>query len=186
MGSTTGMSTSAQRKAPEPDIAAAAAAAATSAREKERARRRRRAGMRGYGDEYMDMNVQVEPDWGDPSGVGVPPAGGASRSRRPWRRIGAPKIWDSPARHARRPSLRRLGWPRWPATSLAAGRQSLWCRAPGRPNSGRLVRGSTPLIITLKMIIIFSRLHCLAGSAENRPPSIRNMLISATGTGAES
>jgi PPE-repeat protein len=23
--------------------------------------------MRGYGDEYMDMNVGVEPDWGDPS-----------------------------------------------------------------------------------------------------------------------
>jgi PPE-repeat protein len=68
MGSGTGMSTSAQRKAPEPDIAAAAAAAAASARETERARRRRRAGMRGYGDEYMDMNVEVEPDWGDRSG----------------------------------------------------------------------------------------------------------------------
>ena len=24
--------------------------------------------MRGYGDEYMDMNVQVDPDWGDPTG----------------------------------------------------------------------------------------------------------------------
>jgi PPE-repeat protein len=69
MGSSSGMSAGARRKAPEPDIAAAAAAAAASAREKERARRRRRAGMRGYGDEYMDMNVEVEPDWGDPSGV---------------------------------------------------------------------------------------------------------------------
>ncbi|HUH68030.1 MAG TPA: hypothetical protein VLZ05_03620 [Mycobacterium sp.] len=66
VGSSTGMSASAQRKAPEPDIAATAAAAAASAREKERARRRRRAGMRGYGDEYMDMNVEVEPDWGEP------------------------------------------------------------------------------------------------------------------------
>ena len=68
MGASTGMGSSAQRKTSEPDIAAAAAAAGASAREKERARRRRRTGMRGYGDEYMDMNVEVEPDWGDPSG----------------------------------------------------------------------------------------------------------------------
>ena len=33
-----------------------------------RRRRRRRAGMRGYGDEYMDMNVEVDPDWVTPSG----------------------------------------------------------------------------------------------------------------------
>jgi PPE-repeat protein len=69
IGSDTGMSVGAQRKAPEPDIAAAAAAAGVSAREKQRARRRRRAGMRGYGDEFMDMNVEVDPDWGDPSGA---------------------------------------------------------------------------------------------------------------------
>jgi PPE-repeat protein len=25
--------------------------------------------MRGYGDEYMDMNVEVEPQWGDVSGA---------------------------------------------------------------------------------------------------------------------
>jgi PPE-repeat protein len=68
MGAGTGMSNSAQRKAHEPDIAAAIAAAGASAREKQRARRRRRTGMRGYGDEFMDMNVEVEPDWGDPSG----------------------------------------------------------------------------------------------------------------------
>ena len=68
MGSSTGMSTSAQRKAPEPDIAAAAAAAGASAREKQKVRRRLRTGMRGYGDEFMDMNVEVEPDWGHPSG----------------------------------------------------------------------------------------------------------------------
>jgi PPE-repeat protein len=70
VGAATGVSSSAKRKAPEPDIAAAAAAAGASARERERARRRRRAGMRGYGDEFMDMNVEVEPDWGDPSGEG--------------------------------------------------------------------------------------------------------------------
>ncbi|MGH3523611.1 MAG: hypothetical protein ACRDU4_12510, partial [Mycobacterium sp.] len=33
-----------------------------------RARRRRRAGLRGYGDEFMDMDVQVDPDWGEPPG----------------------------------------------------------------------------------------------------------------------
>jgi PPE-repeat protein len=62
------MSTGAQRKALEPDIAAAAAVAVAAAQQKKRARRRLRAGMRGYGDEFMDMNVGVEPDWGDPSG----------------------------------------------------------------------------------------------------------------------
>ncbi len=68
VGAGTGMSTGAQRKAPEPDIAVAVAAAGASTQEKKRARRRLRAGMRGYGDEFMDMNVEVEPDWGDPSG----------------------------------------------------------------------------------------------------------------------
>jgi PPE-repeat protein len=63
------MSSSAQRKASEPDSAAAVAAAAASAREKQRARRRRRAGLRGYGDEFMDMNVEVDPDWGSPPGA---------------------------------------------------------------------------------------------------------------------
>jgi PPE-repeat protein len=61
-------SSSAKRKAPEPDIAAAAAAAA--AREAARARRRQRARVRqrGYGDEFMDMNHDVDPDWGTPPG----------------------------------------------------------------------------------------------------------------------
>jgi PPE-repeat protein len=45
-----------------PEIAAVAAAAAVPRR------RRRRATMRGYGDEYMDMNVAVDPDWGTPQG----------------------------------------------------------------------------------------------------------------------
>lgn len=41
-----------------PEVAAAAAAAA-----QRRRRRRRPTGMRGYGHEYMDMNVEVPPDW---------------------------------------------------------------------------------------------------------------------------
>jgi PPE-repeat protein len=59
----TSASSSAKKKAPEPEAAAAAAAAA---REAARARRRRRAGLRGYSDEFMDMNVEVDPDWGGP------------------------------------------------------------------------------------------------------------------------
>ncbi|KLO34233.1 hypothetical protein ABW17_26660 [Mycobacterium nebraskense] len=58
-------SSSAKRKAPEPDSAAAAAAAA--ARAQARARRRRRATQRDYGDEFADMNVDVDPDWGTPA-----------------------------------------------------------------------------------------------------------------------
>ncbi|WP_242670386.1 PPE family protein [Mycobacterium decipiens] len=60
-------SASAKRKAPEPDSAAVAAAAA--ARDQARARRRRRAAQRGYGDEFMDMNVGVDPDWSAPPGA---------------------------------------------------------------------------------------------------------------------
>ena len=66
IGSGSGMSSSAsasaKRKAPEPDSAAVAAAAA--AREQARARRRRHATRRGYGDEFADMDVEVDPDWG--------------------------------------------------------------------------------------------------------------------------
>jgi PPE-repeat protein len=65
-GMSTSASASAKRKAPEPDAAAAVAAAA--AREQARARRRRRARQRGYADEFMDMNVEVDPDWGAPPG----------------------------------------------------------------------------------------------------------------------
>jgi PPE-repeat protein len=61
----TSASSSARRKAPEPDAAAAAAAA--TARGAAGARRRRRARQRSYGDEFMDMNVEVDPDWGGPS-----------------------------------------------------------------------------------------------------------------------
>jgi PPE-repeat protein len=44
-----------------PEAAAAGAAAMASAR----SRRRRRKKQRGYGDEYADMNIDVDPDWGD-------------------------------------------------------------------------------------------------------------------------
>jgi PPE-repeat protein len=60
----TSASSSAKRKAPQPDTAAAAAAA----REQARARRRLRAKQRGYGDEFMDMDIEVDPDWGAPPG----------------------------------------------------------------------------------------------------------------------
>lgn len=67
MGTGSGMSasagSSAKRKAPEPDSAAAAAAAAARTRRAARARRRKRTTDRGYGDEFMDMNVGVDPDW---------------------------------------------------------------------------------------------------------------------------
>ncbi|OMC48885.1 PPE family protein [Mycobacterium sp. IS-1264] len=60
IGTDTGLSTSARRKAPEPDTASAAAAAAASARGERRARRRRRATMddhyRGY--EFMDLDSE--------------------------------------------------------------------------------------------------------------------------------
>jgi PPE-repeat protein len=45
---------------------AAAPAAAVSARERARGRRRRQAVQRGHGDEFMDMNIEVDPNWGTP------------------------------------------------------------------------------------------------------------------------
>ncbi|ARG93358.1 PPE family protein [Mycobacterium kansasii] len=58
-GMSSSAAASAKKKAPEPDSAAAAATAA--AREQARRRRRRSAALRGYGDEFMD--VEVSPDW---------------------------------------------------------------------------------------------------------------------------
>jgi PPE-repeat protein len=49
------------RGASKAPAAAVAAAAAVQ-------RRRGRARLRGYGDEYMDMKVEVDPDWGAPPG----------------------------------------------------------------------------------------------------------------------
>jgi hypothetical protein len=77
MGAGTGMSTSAQRKAREPEIAAVAAPSAASAREKERARRRRRAAMNehhhGYRYEFLDLDSDAGPP---PSTVASDQSGG--------------------------------------------------------------------------------------------------------------
>ncbi|BBZ14073.1 hypothetical protein MBRA_42680 [Mycobacterium branderi] len=64
-GMPTSASSSAKRKAPESDSAAAAAAAGS--REQARARRRRRAKQSESGDKYMDMNVELDPDWDGPT-----------------------------------------------------------------------------------------------------------------------
>jgi len=53
-----------KKKAAEPFAAAAVAAAA---REKGRSRRRRRAGIRGYAHEFMEMNINVDPDRSGPA-----------------------------------------------------------------------------------------------------------------------
>ena len=50
-------------KAPASYIPAAAAVGAVG-RDKARARRRRRAELRDHADEFADMNVEVDPDWG--------------------------------------------------------------------------------------------------------------------------
>ncbi len=42
-------------------------AAGASSRQQTRARRRRRAEMRGHADEFADMNIGVDPDWGVPT-----------------------------------------------------------------------------------------------------------------------
>jgi len=76
----------AKRKAPEPDSAAAVAAAAV--RGQRQARRRRRAIVRDHGDEFADMNIEVNPDWdappdGEPlaSSEGAAPFGLAGTAR---------------------------------------------------------------------------------------------------------
>jgi PPE-repeat protein len=69
IGAGSGMAGSAgaggKNKAAEPS---AAAAAATAARGEVRSRRRRRAGMRGHAHEFMDMNIDVNPDWAETPG----------------------------------------------------------------------------------------------------------------------
>ncbi len=60
-GMSAGAASSAKRKTPEAESAAAVAAAA--AREQARARRRRRATQDDYRDKFMDMDVEVDPDW---------------------------------------------------------------------------------------------------------------------------
>ncbi|CDO86575.1 PPE family protein [Mycobacterium triplex] len=65
IGTGSGMSSGARRKAPEPDAAAVAAAAAAAAQQKRQARRRRRAGMRGhqpgYRYEFLDSDGEAGP-----------------------------------------------------------------------------------------------------------------------------
>jgi PPE-repeat protein len=85
-GMRAGTSASAKRKAPEPDTAAATAAAA--ARAQRQARRRRRTILRDHGNEFADMNIDVDPDWGEPaddqplaSGNGAGPLGFAGTVR---------------------------------------------------------------------------------------------------------
>ncbi|ASX03453.1 MULTISPECIES: PPE family protein [Mycobacterium] len=78
----TGAGSIAKRKAPEPSAETAAAPAA--AREQARARRRRRTVQHGEGDEVMDMNVELEPDWGAPTAAseqGAGPFGVAGMAR---------------------------------------------------------------------------------------------------------
>jgi PPE-repeat protein len=71
IGARSGMSLGAKTQEPTsrgsakaPELAAAAAAASGRTRQ----RRKRRQRQRGYGDEYMDMNIEVDPDWGAPPG----------------------------------------------------------------------------------------------------------------------
>jgi PPE-repeat protein len=76
VGGNTGMSSSAQRKASEPDPAAAAAPAAASAPERQRARRRRRAAMK---DRYREHEfMDVEPDAGPAPDLPQPAMSGAA------------------------------------------------------------------------------------------------------------
>jgi PPE-repeat protein len=82
-GMRTSASSGAKKKGSEPEAAAAAGTAAPKAA---RARRRRRAGLRGYGDEFMAMNVNVDPDWGPPESAssdhGAGPLGFAGTVRK--------------------------------------------------------------------------------------------------------
>jgi PPE-repeat protein len=64
-GMRTSASAGAKKTASEPDTAAAVAAAVS--RERARARRRRRATLREYGDEFMDADIDVDPEWDAPS-----------------------------------------------------------------------------------------------------------------------
>jgi PPE-repeat protein len=74
VGARSGMSLGAKTQEPTSRgaakaIAPAAAAAAASGRTRQRRKRRQR--QRGYGDEFMDMNIDVDPDWGAPPGEPV-------------------------------------------------------------------------------------------------------------------
>jgi PPE-repeat protein len=72
-GPTIGSAMSLQAKTQEPTsrgasrAPSAAAAVAAAAQERTWTRRRQRAKQRGQADEFMDMNVDVDPDWGAPT-----------------------------------------------------------------------------------------------------------------------
>ncbi|MEM6105233.1 PPE family protein [Mycobacterium sp. 050272] len=65
-------------KAPAATIPAAAAAVPGRAAA---ARRRRRAAMRDHGDEFLDMNVDVDPDWGGAEELAAAMASGSGAGR---------------------------------------------------------------------------------------------------------
>ncbi len=69
IGTGAGMSSGAQRKAPEPDSAAALVAAAAAAREESRARRRRRTAMRGHQPGYRYEFLHSEDEDGARPGL---------------------------------------------------------------------------------------------------------------------
>jgi PPE-repeat protein len=68
IGAGSGMTSSAgagdKNKAAQPNATGVAAAAAATG--KQRQPRRRRAGVRGYAHEFMEMNIDIDPDWGGP------------------------------------------------------------------------------------------------------------------------
>lgn len=68
-GMSTSASATAKKKAPEPDGASAAAQSSAASRRRARALQRKRITERQYGDEFMDMEVEVEPDWDEPPGT---------------------------------------------------------------------------------------------------------------------
>ncbi len=75
LGSGISASASAKSKAKDPFSAAASAPAAAAARERVRGLRRQRAKLRDYGDEFMEMNVEVDPDWNAPTAASIQGAG---------------------------------------------------------------------------------------------------------------
>jgi len=86
VGAGSGMSVGAKTQEPTSRgvaKAAAAAAAAAAASARTRQRRRRGAKQRGYGDEFADMNIDVDPDWGAPVGEPVASAVASDRGAGP-------------------------------------------------------------------------------------------------------
>jgi PPE-repeat protein len=78
-GMSNSASSSAKKKAPESGAASAEAAAVAATRERARARRRRRAAVhRDQADEFMDMNVEVDPDWTAPPSTTASDQGAAT------------------------------------------------------------------------------------------------------------